>query len=249
MLYVIVCVEQEKLGKNIYENVSLTTSPAATTVNIVEKLTEAMANVLKLDTETITEVHLTQADLLNISQAQHTGNPADLHIAAGSVAPHTENPTATTANVLKLEPETITEVHLTQADLLNIGQAQHMGNPADLHIAAGPVGPHAENPAATTANGHKLDPETGIVGVTAVLHDTLDTVISTANLRTLDPVVSIVADQAVLHDTQDPVVRKANHRTLDLAVSIVAEAVLRNMRDRIAKGVASTAQNVDSLRK
>ena len=249
MLYVIVCVEQEKLGKNIYENVSLTTSPAATTVNIVEKLTEAMANVLKLDTETITEVHLTQADLLNIGQAQHTGNPADLHIAAGPVAPQTENPTATAANVLKLEPETITEVHLSQADLLNIGQAQHMGNPADLHIAAGPVGPHAENPAATTANGHKLDPETGIVGVTAVLHDTLEPVVSTANLPTLDPVVSIVADQAVLHDTQGPVVRKANLRTLEPVVSIVAEAVLRKVRDRIAKGVASTARNVDSLRK
>ena len=195
MLYVIVCVEQEKLGKNIYENVSLTTSPTATTVNIVENLTEAMANVLKL------------------------------------------------------EPETITEVHLSQADLLNIGQAQHMGNPADLHIAAGPVGPHAENPAATTANGHKLDPETGIVGVTAVLHDTLEPVVSTANLPTLDPVVSIVADQAVLHDTQGPVVRKANLRTLEPVVSIVAEAVLRKVRDRIAKGVASTARNVDSLRK
>ena len=195
MLYVIVCVEQEKLGKNIYENVSLTTSPAATTVNIVEKLTEAMANVLKLDTETITEVHL------------------------------------------------------TQADLHNIGQAQHMVNPADLHIVAGPVGPHAKTPAATTANGHKLAPETSIVGVTAVLHDTLEPVVSTANLPTLDPVVSIVADQAVLHDTQGPVVRKANLRTLEPVVSIVAEAVLRKVRDRIAKGVASTARNVDSLRK
>ena len=135
MLYVIVCVEQEKLGKNIYENVSLTTSPAATTVNIVEKLTEAMANVLKLDTETITEVHLTQADLLNIGQAQHTGNPADLNIAAG-LAPHTENPVETMANVLKLDPETITVVHLTRGNLHSIGQAQRMGNPADRHIAA-----------------------------------------------------------------------------------------------------------------
>ena len=89
---------------------------------------------------------------------------------------------------------------------------------------------------------------------------------STAKLHTLDqveitvadqailpgtqgPVVSIVADQAVLHSTQGQVDSKANHCTLDPAVSIVAEAVLRNMRDRIAKGVASTAQNVDSLRK
>jgi hypothetical protein len=62
-------------------------------------------------------------------------------------------------------------------------------------------------------------------------------------------VVSIVADQAVLHDTQGPVVRKANLRTLEPVVSIVAEAVLRKVRDRIAKGVASTARNVDSLRK
>ena len=154
MLYVIVCGEQEKLGRNIYENVSPITNPAVTT-----------------------------------------------------------------ANILKLDTGTITEVHLTQANLLNIGQAQHTGNPAGLHIAAAPAG-HAENPTATTANGHKLDPETSIVGVTAVLHDTQDPAVSTANLRTLDP-----------------------------AVSIVAEAVLRNMRDRIAKGVASTAQNVNSLRK
>ena len=165
-----------------------------------------------------------------------------------NVSPIT-NPAVTTANILKLDTGTITEVHLTQANLLNIGQAQHTGNPAGLHIAAAPAGPHAENPAATTANGHKLDPETSIVGVTAVLPDTLGPVVSTANLRTLDPVVSIVADQAVLHDTQDPVDSTANHRTLDPAVSIVAEAVLRNMRDRIAKGVASTAQNVDSHRK
>ena len=155
----------------------------------------------------------------------------------------------TTANILKLDTGTITEVHLTQANLLNIGQAQHTGNPAGLHIAAAPAGPHAENPAATTANGHKLDPETSIVGVTAVLPDTLGPVVSKANLRTLDPVEITVADQAVLPGTQDRVDSKANHRTLDPAVSIVVEAVLPNMRDRIAKGVASTAQNVDSLRK
>ena len=186
MLYVIVCGEQEKLGRNIYENASLITSPTATTVSIVK------------------------------------------------------NPAVNTANILKLDTETITEVHLTQVNLLNIGQAQRTENP---------VGPHAESPTATTANGHKLDPETGIVGVTAVLHDTLEPVVSTANLPTLDPVVSIVADQAVLHDTQGPVVRKANLRTLEPVVSIVAEAVLRKVRDRIAKGVASTARNVDSLRK
>ncbi len=72
---------------------------------------------------------------------------------------------------------------------------------------------------------------------------------STAKLHTLDQVEITVADQAVLHSTQGQVDSKANHRTLDLAVSIAAEAVLRNMRDRIAKDVASTAQNVDSLRK
>ena len=191
----IVCGEQEKLGRNIYENAILITSPTATTMSIVE------------------------------------------------------NPAATTANGHKLDPETITVVHLTQGNLHSIGQAQHTGNPADLHIAAAPADPHAENPAATTANVHKLDPETSIVGVTAVLPDTLGPVVSKANLRTQDPVVSIVADQAVLHGTQGPVDSTANLRTLDLAVSIVAEAVLRNLRDRIAKGVASTAQNVDSLRK
>ena len=97
-----------------------------------------------------------------------------------NVSPIT-NPAVTTANILKLDTGTITEVHLTQANLLNIGQAQHTGNPAGLHIAAAPAGPHAENPAATTANGHKLDPETSIVGVTAVLHDTQDPADSTAN--------------------------------------------------------------------
>lgn len=186
MLYVIVCGEQEKLGRNINENASLITSPTATTVSIVE------------------------------------------------------NPAVNTANILKLDTETITEVHLTQVNLLNIGQAQRTGNLVD---------PHAESPTASTANGHKLDTETSIVGVTAVPPDTQGPVDSTANLHTLDPVEITVADQVVLPGTQGPVDGKANHRTLDLAVNIVAEAVLRNMRDRIAKGVASTAQNVDSLRK
>ena len=236
----IVCGEQEKLGRNIYENVSLITSPTATTVSIAENPVVTMANGHKLDTETSIEVHLTQANLLNIVQAQRTGNPAGPHIAADLVAPHTGNPVEPMANGHKLDTETSIEVHLTQANLLNIVQAQRTENPAD---------PHAGNPVATTANGHKLDTESSIVGVTAVLPDTQDLVDSTANLRTLDPVVSIVADQAVLHGTQGPVDSKANHRTLDPAVSIVAEAVLRNMRDRMAKGVASTAQNVDSLRK
>jgi hypothetical protein len=74
-------------------------------------------------------------------------------------------------------------------------------------------------------------------------------VVSTANLRTQDPLVSIVADQAGLHGTQGPADSKGNLNKLDPAVSIVAEAVHHNMRDRIAKGVASTAQNIDSLRK
>ena len=160
-----------------------------------------------------------------------------------------ENPVETTANGHKLDPETSIGVPPMQENLLNIDQAQHTGNPAGLHIAAGPAAPHAENPAATTANGHKLDPETSIVGVTAVLPDTQDPVDSKANLRTLDPVVSIVADQAVLHGTQGRVDSKGNLNKLDPVVSIVVEAVLRNMRDRIAKGAVSTAQNVDSLRK
>jgi hypothetical protein len=78
----------------------------------------------------------------------------------------------TTANILKLDAETITEVHLTQANLLNIGQAQHTENPADLHIAAAPVAPHTENPVETMANVLKLDLETSIVEVTVVLPDT-----------------------------------------------------------------------------
>ena len=158
------------------------------------------------------------------------------------------NPAETMANGIKLDPEPITVVHLTRGNLHSIGQAQRMGNPAGLHIAAAPAASHAENPAATTANGHKLDPETSIVAK-AVHRNTQDPVDGTANLRTLDPVVSIVADQAVLRDTQGLVDSTANLRTLDPVVSIVAEAVLRNMRDRIAKGVASTAQNADSLRK
>ena len=247
-------------------------------MNIVENPVETMANVLKLDPETITVVHLTRGNLPSIDQAQLMVNPAGLHIAAGPAAPHAENPAATTANGLKLDLETSIGVPLMQENLLNIDQAQRMGNPAGLHIAAAPAAPHAENPAATTANGHKLDPETSIVAE-AVHRNTQDPVDGTANLRTLDPVVSIVADQAVLRDTQGPVDSTANLRTLgpveitvadqeavlhgtqgrvdskgnlnklDPVVSIVAEAVLRNMRDRIAKGVASTAQNVDSLRK
>ena len=210
---------------------------------------ETTANVPKLDPETSIGVPPMQENLLNIDQAQHTGNPAGLHIAAGPAAPHAENPAATTANGHKLDPETSIGVPPMQENLLNIDQAQHTGNPAGLHIAAGPAAPHAENPAATTANGHKLDPETSIVGVTAVLPDTQGPVVSKANLRTLDPVVSIVADQAVLHGTQGRVDSKGNLNKLDPVVSIVVEAVLRNMRDRIAKGAVSTAQNVDSLRK
>jgi hypothetical protein len=267
MMHAIVCGEQEKLGGNIFENVSPNTSPAATSIG----------------------VPLAQENLRNIDQAQHTASQADLRIAASQVGLHAENPAATTANQLKLDPETSIGVPLMQENLLNIDQAQRMGNPAGLHIAAAPAAPHAENPAATTANGHKLDPETSIVAE-AVHRNTQDPVDGTANLRTLDPVVSIVADQAVLRDTQglvdstanlrtlgpeeitvadqavlhgtqgrvdskgnrntqDPVDGTANLRTLDPVVSIVAEAVLRNMRDRIAKGVASTAQNADSLRK
>ena len=170
MLYVIVCGEQEKLGRNIYEKASLITSPTATTVSIVK------------------------------------------------------NPAVNTANGHKLDTET-----------------SIVGVTAVLHDTQGPVD--------STANLHTLDPVVSIVADPAVLPDTQGPMDSTANLRTLDPEVSIVADQVVLHGTQDRVDSKANHRTLDPVVSIVAEAVLHNMRDRIAKGVASTAQNVDSLRK
>jgi hypothetical protein len=121
----IVCGKQEKLGSNIFENVSPITNPAVTT-----------ANILKLDTGTITEVHLTQANLLSIGQARHTGNPAGLHIAAAPAGPHAGNPAATTANGHKLDPETSIVVNLTRGNLHSIGQAQRMGNPADLHIAA-----------------------------------------------------------------------------------------------------------------
>jgi hypothetical protein len=122
-----------------------------------------------------------------------------------------------------------------------------MGNPAGLHIAAAPAAPHAENPAATTANGHKLDPETSIVAE-AVHRNTQDPVDGTANLRTLGPVEITVADQAVLHGTQGRVDSKGNLNKLDPVDSIVVEAGLRNMRDLIAKGVASRAQNADRLR-
>ncbi len=220
----IVCGEQEKLGRNIYENASLITSPTAITVSIVENPAVTTANILKLDTETSTEVHLTQVNLLNIGQAQRTGNPVGPHIAADLVPPHTENPVETTANGHKLDTET-----------------------SIVEVTA--VLPDTQDPVDSTANLRTLDLVEITVADRAVLPGTQDPVVSKANLRTLDPVVSIVADQAVLHDTQDPVDSTANHRTLDPAVSIVAEAVLRNMRDRIAKGVASTAQNVDSLRK
>jgi len=70
---------------------------------------------------------------------------------------------------------------------------------------------------------------------------------ATANLRTLSPVVSIVAE-AVLRNMQDPADATANLRTLGRVVSIAVEAGLHSMLDLIAKGVASTAQNIDSLR-
>jgi hypothetical protein len=57
-----------------------------------------------------------------------------------------------------------------------------------------------------------------------------------------------VADQAVLHGTQGRVDSKGNLNKLDPVDSIVVEAGLRNMRDLIAKGVASRAQNADRLR-
>ena len=60
MTHAIVCGEQEKLGGNIFENVSPNTSPAATSIG----------------------VPLTQENLRNIGQAQHTASQADLHIAA-----------------------------------------------------------------------------------------------------------------------------------------------------------------------
>jgi hypothetical protein len=228
MTHAIVCGEQEKLGGHIFENVSPNTSPAATSIG----------------------VPLAQENLRNVDQAQHTASQADLRIAASQVGLHAENPAATTANQLKLDPETSIGVPLMQENLLNIDQAQRMGNPAGLHIAAAPAAPaapHAENPAATTANGHKLDPETSIVAE-AVHRNTQDPVDGTANLRTLGPVEITVADQAVLHGTQGRVDSKGNLNKLDPVDSIVVEAGLRNMRDLIAKGVASRAQNADRLR-
>jgi hypothetical protein len=173
-----------------------------------ESLVETTANVLKLDPETITVVHLTRGNLHSIDQAQLMGNPAGLHIAAGLVAPHTENPVETMANGIKLDPETITVVHLTRGNLHSIGQAQRMGNPADLHIAAGPVAPHAESPVETTANGLTLGPVEITVADQADLHNAQDQVDNTANHRTLGP-VGIIAVEAVLHSTQDPVARDA----------------------------------------
>jgi hypothetical protein len=54
---VIVCGEQKKLGENIFENVSLTTSQAAASIG----------------------VPLTQENLHNIDQAQKTASQVDLH--------------------------------------------------------------------------------------------------------------------------------------------------------------------------
>jgi hypothetical protein len=74
-----------------------------------------------------------------------------------------------------------------------------------------------------------------------------DPVVSTANLNTLSQVASN-AVEADLHSMQDPADATANLRTLGRVVSIAVEAGLHSMLDLIAKGVASTAQNIDSLR-
>ena len=113
MLYVIVCGEQEKLGRNIYENAFLITSPTATTVSIVENPAASTANGHKLDPETITEVHLTQANLLQI--------------AAEPIVHITGNLNATVPNHPKANMVNIVIAHQKQANHLNIGNLPTLG--------------------------------------------------------------------------------------------------------------------------
>ena len=113
MLYVIVCGEQEKLGRNIYENAFLITSPTATTVSIVENPAATTANGPKLDPETITEVHLTQANLLQI--------------AADPIVHITGNLNATVPNHPKANMVNIVIAHQKQANHLNIGNLPTLG--------------------------------------------------------------------------------------------------------------------------
>ena len=147
MLYVIVCGEQEKLGRNIYENVSPITNPAVTT-----------ANILKLDTETSTEVHLTQANLLNIVQAQRTGNLAD---------PHAENPAATTANGHKLDTETsivgVTAVLPDTQDPVDSTVNLRTLDLVEITVADRAVLPGTQGPVVSKANLRTLDPVVSVL--------------------------------------------------------------------------------------
>jgi hypothetical protein len=116
-----------------------------------------------------------------------------------------------------------------------------------VSIAVDPMAPRImQDPVVSTANPNTLGRVVSIV-VEADRHSMQDPADATANLRTLGRVVSI-AEEADRHSMQDPADATTNLRTLGRVVSIVVEAGLRNMRDLIAKGVASTAQNVDSVR-
>jgi hypothetical protein len=116
-----------------------------------------------------------------------------------------------------------------------------------VSIAIDPMAPRImQDPVVSTANLNTLS-QVASNAVEADLHSMQDPADATANLRTLSPVVSI-AVEAGLRNMQDPADATANLRTLGRVVSIAVEAGLHSMLDLIAKGVASTAQNIDSLR-
>jgi hypothetical protein len=116
-----------------------------------------------------------------------------------------------------------------------------------VSIAVDPMAPRImQDPVTGTATPDTLGPTAGITAE-ADLHGMQDPVTATAKPNTLGRLVSIVVE-AGLRNMLDPADATANLRTLSEVVSIAVEAGLRNMRDLIAKGVASTAQNVDSLR-
>jgi len=116
-----------------------------------------------------------------------------------------------------------------------------------VSIAVDPMAPRImQDPVVSTANPNTLGRVVSIV-VEADRHSMQDLADAKANLRTLGQMAGN-AVEAGLRNMRDPADATTNLRTLGRVVSIVVEAGLHSMRDLIAKGVASTAQNVDSLR-
>ena len=109
----IVCGEQEKIGRNIYENVFPITSLAVTILNTRGNPNATTASHPKLNMENIVKVHHTLANLL--------------HIAADPIVHITGNLNATGPNHPKANMVNIVIAHQKQANHLNIGNLPTLG--------------------------------------------------------------------------------------------------------------------------